>query len=504
MGETGAGVAVVTETWLKDGPGLQADMEDLRERAGLGMMVRNRRARESGVAYGGVACIWKESLGNFTEVKMKNPDGYEVLTCAGSLAGYRRKLVIIGVYIPPNYTKNRAVGAMDYVADAVVGVKRKYSDPFIIIAGDFNQWKISEYLEEFVDIKEAPVGATRNRRAIDKIFTNMSRSITECGTLAPLETEAAEDDPLLTTKKSDHRIAYSRIGLQRKQAFTWESYSYRHYNDESVEAFKDWMVMHNWDEVRQAEGSNAKAAAYQDTINSAIERYFPLKTRRKKSTDLPWMSRKILGMIDDRKRMYMAAGGIRTDEWKVKKREIERQIKERKKGYMNTQKEHILAEDANRNFFKHVKNFSRLEKPKIFDVREILPDRSDEQVAEDLAVYFNKVSREFEPLEPSQIPTTKPSSLPELQLHEVASRLRRFRKPKSMVPGDIFPKLVTIFADFLAIPLTEVYNCITRTKVWPRQWKKEFVTVIPKKPNPGGLSDVRNISCTMLASKVYE
>ena len=33
---------------------------------------------------------------------------------------------------------------------------------------------------------------------------------------------------------------------------------------------------------------------------------------------------------------------------------------------------------------------------------------------------------------------------------------------------------------------------------------KEFVTTIPKKSNPEGLGDLRNISCTMLASKIFE
>ena len=34
--------------------------------------------------------------------------------------------------------------------------------------------------------------------------------------------------------------------------------------------------------------------------------------------------------------------------------------------------------------------------------------------------------------------------------------------------------------------------------------EKEFVTIIPKKTNPASLNDLRNISCTMLASKMYE
>ena len=73
-----------------------------------------------------------------------------------------------------------------------------------------------------------------------------------------------------------------------------------------------------------------------------------------------------------------------------------------------------------------------------------------------------------------------------------------------MVRGDVFPKLVTELSDFFAIPLTSIYNEISRTKVWPRIWKEEFVTVIPKRQNPASINDLRNISCTMLASKMYE
>ena len=125
-------------------------------------------------------------------------------------------------------------------------------------------------------------------------------------------------------------------------------------------------------------------------------------------------------------------------------------------------------------------------------------------VAEELAEYFNRISHEFNPLRTDDVPETYQASLPVLDTFEVASRIRRFRKPKSMVPGDVFPQLVTQFSDFFAIPLTAVYNDITRTGVWPVGWKREYVTIIPKGNNPSTLSDLRNISCTQLASKMHE
>ena len=56
MYETEALFAVVTETWLKDGPQMEDRREQLREEYGLGILVQNREIAENGVAYGGAQC----------------------------------------------------------------------------------------------------------------------------------------------------------------------------------------------------------------------------------------------------------------------------------------------------------------------------------------------------------------------------------------------------------------------------------------------------------------
>lgn len=71
-----------------------------------------------------------------------------------------------------------------------------------------------------------------------------------------------------------------------------------------------------------------------------------------------------------------------------------------------------------------------------------------------------------------------------------------------MVTGDLFPDLVTKFADFLAVPFTSIFNEVASTLVWPQDWKEEYVTVIPKTSSPQSFSDLRNISCTKLVSKI--
>ena len=143
------------------------------------------------------------------------------------------------------------------------------------------------------------------------------------------------------------------------------------------------------------------------------------------------------------------------------KKLTDRLLAKRKERYMGSQRDVLLTDDANQNFFKNAKAFWTGEKPLEFDVQELSPDKTDKEIAEALADHFNAISDEFSPLDTGQIPTTHNRSLPILLPFQVAGRLRAFRKPRSMVSGDIFPSLVTLCADLLALPLTDIYNTIT-------------------------------------------
>ena len=138
------------------------------------------------------------------------------MVALGSVPGQSRKVLILACYLPP--------GCLDYIEDLVIKLKRKYSDPYIVVAGDFNQWKIQEVMANFPDLLEARVGPTRGDRHLDRLFSNMDISC--AGTVPPLETEGE-------ARQSDHRIAFVEATLERKKAYEWVTYSYRHYDDDS-------------------------------------------------------------------------------------------------------------------------------------------------------------------------------------------------------------------------------------------------------------------------------
>ena len=86
-----------------------------------------------------------------------------------------------------------------------------------------------------------------------------------------------------------------------------------------------------------------------------------------------------------------------------------------------------------------------------------------------------------------------------------AARLKKIRKPNSTVKGDIPPGLICPkVADLLAIPLALIYAQVYSSLEWPRLWKTEIVSIIPKTSAPTERSQLRNLSCTPLFSKLLE
>ena len=149
------------------------------------------------------------------EIKIHdNPETYEILVTLANLLGYSRKLVTVACYIPPGYPVARGRGALAHVEDTLIEIKRRFRDPFIVEAGDFNQWEIQDVIAEFPDLREADVGPTRRDHQLDRIFTNFGRSVIGAGTVNPLEVE-----PGHSGAASDHGIAYVRANLLRLRAF---------------------------------------------------------------------------------------------------------------------------------------------------------------------------------------------------------------------------------------------------------------------------------------------
>ena len=117
--ELDAVFGIFTETWLSDGPELVDKLDDLREGAGLGAIVKNRDVNPMGFSHGGVALLYRESQCTFKEVTLPNPGNFEVLVAAARFPGHSAQVIVVGCYLPPTYNTARATAALEYIRDVV-------------------------------------------------------------------------------------------------------------------------------------------------------------------------------------------------------------------------------------------------------------------------------------------------------------------------------------------------------------------------------------------------
>ena len=490
--------AIVTETWLAHGSRLELDTENLLLGQGLVMKCLNRPPSINGVTHGGVAIIAKESSVRLAEYDFPNPERYEVLAVTAKVANIKSKFYIIGVYIPPNYVVARGRACLNHINDLVLEIKRTAENPLIVLAGDFNQWDVQEALLDYPEVQEVLTPPTREDRRIDKIFTNFHDDISEAGCVPPLDAELLDG----RRTESDHNIQYCCSEISIKEPIKWEVFTHRPYTESGADALVEDLSRENWIEVYNEPDTNSMAVRYQQIIDALLDKHFPLKTTKRKESDLPWINDVARKMIKKKCAIYKAEG--KSDRWTAQFNKVEQYLEKRRQAFMEKQREKFTGPDAAKNFYRNVKAYKCAEKPKSFDIRDLRPGQTDLETATEAAAYFNRISCEFQPLEPADIPATYHRDLPLLSPAAVADLIRKAKKPNSMVQGDIFPKVMNRCASYIAWPLSAIYNRIIGTYIWPTLWKREYVTIIPKKNLPEDFSDLRNISCTMFISKIFE
>ena len=96
------------------------------------------------------------------------------------------------------------------------------------------------------------------------------------------------------------------------------------------------------------------------------------------------------------------------------------------------------------------------------------------------------------------------SEVPQFQVSEVWRILAQLPTNKATVPGDFPAKLIKLFAAYLTEPLTDIINTSVRRGEYPKIYKFEVSTPVPKVNPPQSISQLRNISGLLTFDKVME
>ena len=101
--------------------------------------------------------------------------------------------------------------------DAIIHIKNKYNDPFIIVRGDFNKTDIKRALSDHSDITQILTEPTRGTSVLDIIATNFNDLVVDSGVTEPIQSEAGVP--------SDHLTGYASFKMSRVPDYRVEEYS---------------------------------------------------------------------------------------------------------------------------------------------------------------------------------------------------------------------------------------------------------------------------------------
>ena len=334
---------------------------------------------------------------------------------------------------------------------------------------------------------------TRGNKILSVIVTDLGEYYQCPEILPPLKPDIAG-----CGKPSDHSAPYARVHLDRRtpKEKNYEVKSIRPFPESGILEFGQWIQIESFNCVSSAESSTEKVAAFEHLMAEKVDTTFPSKNIRIYNDDKEFMNDKLRKLRRQKSREY------RKHKKSSKFLELQQTYLEMKEANC---KEYVQKIEELKNcnlgqFYQKIKKVgSRLGESS--DTTFTLPSHlelnlDDKAAAEKIARHFGAISQEFPPINAECLPERVKEKIfhpdvandvPTIEEYEVYEKFKKRKLKNSTVPGDIPKKLKKEFLAELAKPAASIFNCISSTGMYPRQWVTEYVSPIPKVRPPDPL-----------------
>ena len=266
-----------------------------------------------------------------------------------------------------------------------------------------------------------------------------------------------------------------------------------------------WVQSQSWTEIYSECDPNLKAEIFEKMVMEKVDTFFPEKTLKINENDKPWMNIQLIKLDRQCKREYNK--NKKSNKWKqMNKLFAERESEAKEQYYENIVQD--LKQSNVGKWYSKLKRMSSIDQTK--EEKVVVQDIMDlpsNQQAELIADEFAKISNLYDPLksEDIEMPSQENSKpYPLFEPNQIYEKIRKMKKKASTVCGDIPWKIISEFSVEFSDPLSNIFNSSTLDGIWPKLWKYEFVTPVPKVHPPTNPNDLRKISGTKNLSKIYE
>ena len=211
-------------------------------------------------------------------------------------------MVVVVVYIPPWYNGQQTRSIYTHTNDTLMVLSNKYENPYVFIGGDFNRKSMSEATRDFPDIKIIPAGPTRNGSTLDILASNFNCQLIDQGTVDPISSDAGVE--------SDHRTVFASFRMPRVPSYRVEEYSYNHISEEGDRRFEAWIRNQDWSLIKNSgQHPDEQVEILHAVFKKGMDQAYPVKRRKKKDSEPPWMTDWIRDLIEDRRKVFKTDRG---------------------------------------------------------------------------------------------------------------------------------------------------------------------------------------------------
>ena len=414
------------------------------------------------------------------------------------------KIIICSFYSPPNSRKKSAL--IEYLTNNINNLKINHPKASFIIAGDKNDLKEAEIVSISDNFKQIVLQPTRKDKTLTVVITDLHLLYQEPRIVPPVPVDQG-----VHGVPSDHNgVLLIPINNFSRKTSTKKKTSIRPIKESSLQLFGQTFVQESWDFLLPDSSPTKLVEQFQSHSSDLVDQFFPWETVTFSSFDQPFFPERLRTLRRERLREYRRNG--KSEKYIHLKNNFDQMFKKAAHSY----KDKVINEVKEGKRGCAYRAIKKITSSPSDNDGFSLPSHTEanlspEESAEILAKHFSSISQEFSPLDASRfLPNLKDKLLnskekgPILEEFQVYKRIMHAKKPQSSVPGDLPRKIVTSFAVELASPITTIFNAITVTGEYPRQWVVEHQTPIPKVVPPTCEDDLRNISGTPFFSKVYE
>ena len=453
-------LSIITEIWGKGSKKDLYKIQELLEIKGIDLLFDIRKDKRGG---GTAVAVCSESF-SMCRVNLSIPKGVEMTVVkikSKRTDVITKPLIVFSIYSSPRSKYNNDL--INFLMMQIPRLKTMYPRASFILGGDRNSIPLDNLSNLYPGIHQIVTEATRKHKILDFLSTDL-HSLYQ----VPIITDSLGPDDPTKAKPSDHKIPIATpkcTNLEEKGKITITK---RPMTESNLSTFGNWIASQTWEEMETVSNIDQLSNMFLSKIQTKIDELFPTVTTRVPKNNKPWFNHKLRELSKKKKSIFKKEGRSNNYKDMVKQFNVARKTEIRK--YLDKTISTVTRRNSP-DLHKALKQLSSA--PGDVDTKHFFLEEhsglASSEIAEDLAVFFSSISKEYAPISENLLPNRVLEKLnlpynlceiPKIEPYQVYNRIKKMKIPSSTVPQDFPPRIWKNFAPELATPVSIIINKI--------------------------------------------